>query len=364
MINDMFKFLKQLKIMKASNSQIDKAGKMLSQSPSNNEAFALVNDWRSLHSLPLARLRTNIYQYFAKERKKANIITQRLKRIPTIINKISRMGTMKVSQMQDIGGLRVIVNDIGEVYALHRKLDKTRSDFSFTKKNEIDYIKNPKTRDKKGGCAYRSLHIVYVFHSDSKDYDNLKIELQIRTKKQHYWATAVEVIDIIEKQSIKFGMGNADWSDFFAITSSLFALQEAMPTFEEHRAHDKNTLLLKFCELENKIGVINKLKGISSIQTIGKFAKSTSYALIILDTITNTTNITEYKEKDVSHAYEAYSKTEQKILNENSSQIALLASASEFKKLKEGYLAYFLDVQEFIKELESLKNEFTSLQSS
>ncbi len=61
MINDMFKFLKQLKIMKASNSQIDKAGKMLSQSPSNNEAFALVNDWRSLHSLPLARLRTNIY---------------------------------------------------------------------------------------------------------------------------------------------------------------------------------------------------------------------------------------------------------------------------------------------------------------
>jgi hypothetical protein len=63
-------------------------------------------------------------------------------------------------------------------------------------------------------------------------------------------------------------------------------------------------------------------------------------------------------------AYEAYAKTEQKILNENSSQIALLASASEFKKLKEGYLAYFLDVQEFIKELETLKNAFTSLQFS
>lgn len=82
MINGMFEFLEQLKIMKVSNSQIDKAGKILSQETSNNEAFGLINDYRSLHSLPLARLRTNIHQYFAKERKKANIITQRLKRIP------------------------------------------------------------------------------------------------------------------------------------------------------------------------------------------------------------------------------------------------------------------------------------------
>ncbi len=343
--------------MKASNSQIDKAGRALSQTPSDNDAFALINNYRSLHSLPLARLRTNLYQYF-RSRKKANITTQRLKRIPTIINKISRMGTMNVSQMQDIGGLRVIVNDIREVYALHKKLENTRTDFSFTKKNEVDYIKVPKTRDKKGGCAYRSLHMVYIFKSENQEYNGLKVELQIRTKKQHYWATAVEVIDIIEKQSIKFGMGNADWSNFFAVTSSLFALQEGTPVFQEHQGCDENQLLAIFDSLEKKIGVINKLNGISSIKTIGNFAKRTNYALIILDTEEGQTSITEYQEQDVSQAYEAYARVEQQILQENSSKIALLASASEFKKLKAGYLAYFLDVQEFVKELLYLQVKF------
>ncbi len=359
----MFEFLEKLSIMRISNSQIDKAGKTLSLTPSNKEAFELINDYRSLYSLPLARLRTNIHQYFNK-RKKANIITQRLKRIPTIINKIGRMGTMNVSQMQDIGGLRVIVNDVNEVYALQRHLANKRSDFRFTQKNTDDYIQTPKIRGKKGGYAYRSLHIVYIFHNENKDYDNLKVELQIRTKKQHYWATAVEVIDIIEKQSIKFGMGNTDWNDFFAITSSLFALHEGTAVFEEHQHFEKNDLLNKFYEIEQRIGVITKLNGISAIQTVGRFAKGTSYALIVLDTVENKTHITEYSEKDILNAYSAYANIEQKILSENNGQIALLASADEFKKLKEGYLAYFLDVQEFIKELENLRNQFTSLQSS
>ena len=151
---------------------------------------------------------------------------------------------------------------------------------------------------------------------------------------------------------------------FFAITSSLFALHEGTAVFEEHQHFEKNDLLNKFYEIEQRIGVITKLNGISAIQTVGRFAKGTSYALIVLDTVENKTHITEYSEKDILNAYSAYANIEQKILSENNGQIALLASADEFKKLKEGYLAYFLDVQEFIKELENLRNQFTSLQSS
>lgn len=242
-----------------SNTQIDKAGASLVENSSNGEAFNLINNWRSLHSLPLVRLRANIYQYFRK-RKTANTTTQRLKRIPTIVNKITRMGTMNVSQMQDIGGLRVIVKDINAVYALYKKLSKTRSDFSFTEKRCDDYIKNPKTKDKKGGYAYRSLHIIYEFHNNDINYNKLKIELQIRTKLQHYWATAVEVVDIIDKQSIKFGRGSDDWNEFFAIVSSIFARKEGGELFCDHQNMTDVELEERLRGIESKIGVIKNYK--------------------------------------------------------------------------------------------------------
>lgn len=78
--------------------------------------------------------------------------------------------------------------------------------------------------------------------------------------------------------------------------------------------------------------------------------------MIVLNTEINQTNITEYDESNLDRAYEAYATIEQDILAGQQNAIALLASASEFAKLKEGYLAYFLDVKCFVRELENIIN--------
>jgi ppGpp synthetase/RelA/SpoT-type nucleotidyltranferase len=343
-------------IMKISKTQIDKAGYSLAKNTKDVDSFIKIAEWRALHSIPLQRLRGNISQYF-RTRRKWKIITQRLKRMPTIINKIARMGgSMNLSRMQDIGGLRLIVKDMSEVNAIIKSLKNKRSDFSFVTERIDDYIVNPKSKDKKGGYAYRSIHIIYKSNLPDEDCHGLQVELQIRTKLQHYWATAVEVIDIIEKKSIKSGIGSEDWNDFFAITSSIFALKENCNVFEEHKQKSKEELISEFNIIEKRLGVIKKLEGISKIKTIGKFTKEISYALIILNIQNNKTEIIEFTKDEQEKAYNEYMNIEQKILNENLNQVALLASASQLQKLKTGYSAYFLDVQEFIRELREINN--------
>lgn len=109
---------------------------------------------------------------------------------------------MQLYKMQDLGGCRVIVDTIDQVYTSLTQY-KT-SNIRHILKREYDYIKNPKP------SGYRSYHMVYKFHSDKKDtYNkNILIEIQFRTKLQHIWATAVEMIGIYTKSNLKSSQGD------------------------------------------------------------------------------------------------------------------------------------------------------------
>ena len=77
------------------------------------EAMIAVTWWRSLHAGPLSRVAANLrYHVAAEEAEVAGRIdiTQRLKRRPTIFNKLDREPTMQLTQMQDIGGVRARVH--------------------------------------------------------------------------------------------------------------------------------------------------------------------------------------------------------------------------------------------------------------
>ena len=67
--------------------------------------------------------------------------------------------------------------------------------------------------------GYRSLHIIYEYKSDKckTDYNGLRVEVQIRSRLQHLWATAVETVDFFTRQAIKFNEGIPDWADFFRL---------------------------------------------------------------------------------------------------------------------------------------------------
>lgn len=119
---------------------------------------------------------------------KNSIITYRIKRIETIIGKLQRLDKkQKFARMWDISGCRCILDNDREVYKLEKLIAKK---FIIRKKN--DYIKYPKEN------GYKSLHL-YL----QKEENGKIVELQIRNRIDHNWATLVEITDLIFDSDLK-----------------------------------------------------------------------------------------------------------------------------------------------------------------
>ena len=72
-----------------------------------------------------------------------SLVAQRLKRTPSIVEKLRRFESMSLDRMQDIGGLRVIVPEIDNVYRLYRLIVSSKR---FKYQLELpphDYIREP-----------------------------------------------------------------------------------------------------------------------------------------------------------------------------------------------------------------------------
>lgn len=106
------------------------------------------------------------------------LVAQRLKRSPSIISKLKRFPKMKLSRMQDIGGLRAVVSNLEVARQLTESYKSSR--FTHDLVGEKDYIEYPKD------TGYRGIHLVYKYQNRRVAlYDGLHIELQIRTRLQH-----------------------------------------------------------------------------------------------------------------------------------------------------------------------------------
>ena len=128
----------------------------------------------------------------SKRVNKNAIITYRIKRIETIIGKLIRLNvdpTKKqlFARMWDISGCRCIVDNDREVYKLEKLISK-----KFTVRKRTDYIKNPKPN------GYKSLHLYLQLPNYSK-----VVEVQLRNRLDHNWATLVEITDVIFDSQLK-----------------------------------------------------------------------------------------------------------------------------------------------------------------
>ena len=217
-----------------------------------------------------------------------------------------------------------------------------------------DYVEIPKP------SGYRSIHYVYTYNSEIEKYNGLKIELQIRTKLQHNWATAVETAGIITNTSLKSSQGPDEWLNFFKIVSSLFAIKEELPVMEEHSSISMLDLMFE-CEKQTKsLNVIEILKALRiSAKQIEFDNFSGEYYLIHIKVAEKMVQIQGFKKSQFEKASEEYLNIEKTI--QNSENAVVLVSSSSIKSLKKAYPSYFLDTSEFINVLERINDNCKEL---
>ena len=355
--------MKQLDIINLSKSKINNSAIILCDDKHHpeeeiNSALEQVSNWKGAHNYPLSVFKKRLKRVSEKQDKNA-LSAQRLKRVSSILKKLKRRynnnkPTMKLTQMQDIAGCRVVMSNIKLATELYEKY-YLNGDLKHKRVNEKNYILYPKQD------GYRSIHIIYKYKSDKgKDkYNGLLIEVQIRSKLQHLWATAVETVDFFTRQAIKSNLGEENWKIFFKLVSSAFAKLENTPIISGTPENEKE-LYLQIKQKEQELQVIKKMKHwTESIKSFDNFKnkKNMYFYLLELDTILERLNITAFNKKQETEALIAYSKAERKIYNRKEYDVVLV-SADNIQDLKKAYPNYFLDTKEFIKHLEIILNKY------
>lgn len=68
-----------------------------------DSALTVIEEHRARHALPLVKVNTGLRR-FCRSLENDGEVTQRLKKIPTITDKLIRESGLDLSRMQDIGG--------------------------------------------------------------------------------------------------------------------------------------------------------------------------------------------------------------------------------------------------------------------
>ena len=332
------------KVVEYTRSQIVNAGKIIRQDDQNTDEYKsavdVVDNWRASHAFPLHI----IYMHLRRLCSSNNniIVAERLKRLDSITKKLIREPNMNLWTKQDLGGCRVIVPTIEDVYKYANDYEKSRKRHIL--KKTYDYIKNPKT------SGYRSLHVVYEYQSDSvSTYNrNMLIEIQYRTHLQHLWATAVETMGLFTKEAIKSGQGSDDVKRFFVLVSALFAMKENQP-IPPNVVNDKDEIISEIESLNAKNNFLDFLSGIRvAVDNREKFTNGNrvSYYILILNYNTKRLQIKSFKSSEIDEANNIYNSIES--TRAETKIDAVLVRVSSFKELEKAYPNYFSDIGEFV----------------
>lgn len=220
-----------------TKGEIDRLGQKIGASSEvSQEDLNKLQEFRQTFQEPIS----NVFNYVLTAARKVDrqcIVTYRIKRIDTIVEKLRRFhenpnGKMNLSRMWDIAGCRCILNTT-EVDKLYKLLKKIQKEYGRDCKIN-DYVDNPRK------SGYRSIHI-YV-----KDKQSQKpIEIQIRNKEQHNWATLVEIVDLL------YGTKNKEHGAVSQLGRFLYLYSKAENLTEEEFA--------EMLKIERKVKVFERM---------------------------------------------------------------------------------------------------------
>ncbi len=303
----------------------------------------VINNWRLSHAYPL-----NTFQMTLRNRTRRvarrGIVAQRIKRIDSIESKLRRLGDtlkLKLSEIQDIGGCRAIVTS---VHQIDQVVDLYRERYSsHVLDDQDDYIRKPKSD------GYRGYHLIYrYFDPKHPEYENLKIEMQLRTALQHAWATAVETVDTFLREGLKSHRGSPDWRRFFALMGSAIALREGCRRVPRTPGGQAELI----AELRHYVDELNVMAQLEAFRrTLGAIRhpslRHMKWVILELDPRVEAPGLRfyVYRAGDLEHATDRLETLER---HKAKGVDAVLVSVAGAASLRRAYPNYFLDTRIFL----------------
>jgi putative GTP pyrophosphokinase len=334
---------------KYSNNEIKNAGKILANPLKYNvsqyeEAQNTLTYWRTIHAPAINTFQATLRDKLKRHEFKDYLIAQRLKRVVSIVSKLQRFSTMKLSTMQDIAGLRAILKNIDQVRQIENSY--RLSIFNHLLIDDKDYISAP------ARSGYRGIHLVYEYVNPKNiEANGLKIELQIRTKLQHIWATAVETMGTFLNHSLKSSQGPGDWLEYFALVSAGFAILEKSPVPPQFSSMSEKEIFQKIIDDSLTLDVSSKLRAFSVAgEHIAQTGINSKYNLITLNLDKRVVNVKSYSARQLKQANIDYTNIEKEI-NKGAKIQVVLVSTDSIESLRKTYPSYFLDSHEFLNKL-------------
>lgn len=213
--------------MMQSKEQINRAGNIIraySSDPaitvdSYLDALNAISEWRSTYQAPLTTATRRLKYLCARNVSGDPVVSQRLKRMPTIVDKLDRYPKMSLARMEDIGGCRAVVPELDDVFKIS---DEIQAGWPVVREPK-DYIKTPKQ------YGYRAVHLVVEINKQ-------RIEIQLRTIGQQQWADAAERIGSETNQGLKFERGSQEVLEWLRLASkAIFVMESKLPITDEMR---------------------------------------------------------------------------------------------------------------------------------
>jgi ppGpp synthetase/RelA/SpoT-type nucleotidyltranferase len=305
------------------------AGKAPATDQEIKEAHAVVNAWRNLHQEPLSCLINDVAP-ITSEYKNA-ILAGRLKKYSTIVNKLGRDNqTHKLNTMYDIAGCRIVVDGMKEQAEICKLLQNISSlDKDFSAKHS--YVNTPRS------SGYRAEHLIFKYiHSENNM--ALRAELQIRTRLQHQWSTAVELYDFAKDTNLKFNeCEDMRVRNFFRTASRVIqAIEENTPECADASFLDKDTARTILTTLESAN---------ESVWLTPLAQKKTDDPFYLLDFAKDVQTL-QIEAMSSSNALQAYFNKETSPYSDLHDVV--LVCCNSFDTLKLAYPNYFGDMSDFI----------------
>jgi putative GTP pyrophosphokinase len=188
-----------------SRTQIDRLGDRLRKGNITEADLRLLDEYRRTftpsYEVIIGRIRKDLgLEPTGRPAKSTTSISDKLRR-----------ESIRLTQIQDIAGCRLIVADIAEQ---DRVVQSLTSLFEHTKLDD---------RRQRPSHGYRAVHVIVR-------YEDKLIEIQVRTALQHLWAELSEKLSDIVDPAIKYGGGGENVQSILASASSMVIGAETLET--------------------------------------------------------------------------------------------------------------------------------------